>query len=167
MKGYGMDVLKIAQEMELKGKAYYEKMADETPVAELKGVFSFLAGEEQYHFNLFKALDDRGNVPEAAGTETLDTRVKDAFSRITSSFTLPDAVYDYQAIYGKALQMETDTVSYYSEMLDTVTPDQRGTLEFIISQEKSHARLLEALIEFVNSPKTWIENSEWHHLDAY
>jgi rubrerythrin len=166
-KGYSMDVLKVAQEMELEGKAYYEKMATETPIAELKGVFQFLANEEQHHFDLFKALDGKGNAPEAAGTETLHAIVKDAFGRITYSFMLPDVVYDYQAIYEKALQMEKDAVKYYSEMFDAVAPDQKRTLEFIINQEKSHARLLEALIEFVNHPKSWIENSEWHHLDAY
>lgn len=161
-----MDILIVAQNMEREGIAYYEKLAAETPVSELKGVFSFLAREELHHLELFQALAQKSVIPEVGDTTTMK-KVKEIFQQLTKSFTLPEIVYDYEAAYRKALSMEEESVGYYSEMLNSIDDDQKKTLEFIINQEKGHVNLLESLIDFVSNPKVWLENSEWNHLDTY
>jgi rubrerythrin len=161
-----MDILVVAQNMEREGITYYEKLATETPVSELKGVFSFLAREEQHHLELFQALGQKTAIPEADDATTMN-KVKEIFQKLTKSFTLPEIVYDYEAAYRKALSMEEESVRYYSEMMNAIDDDQKQTLESIINQEKSHVKLLESLIDFVSNPKVWLENSEWNHLDTY
>lgn len=162
-----MNILEVAQKMEQEGIAYYEKLASETPVSELKGVFNFLAKEEHRHLELFQALAVNSPVNQTdAGTATMG-QVKKIFEQLTSSFTLPEIVYDYEAAYRKALSMEEESVKYYSEQLSSIDDKQKEIVTFIINQEKGHVKLLESLIDFVSNPKVWLENSEWNHLDTY
>ncbi|MBN1549891.1 ferritin family protein [bacterium] len=162
-----MDFFVIAQKMETEGKAYYEKMAAETPIAELKGVFAFLAHEEQRHYNLFHALAQKSELPKKDNENSLAEKIKEIFGQLTTSFSVPEIIYDYQAAYNKALQMERESVKYYTEALESAEPDQKAVLEIIIKEENAHVKLIESLIDFVENPKVWLENSEWHHLDAY
>lgn len=166
-KGDGMDILEVAQKMEQEGIAYYSKLASETPVSELKGVFNFLAKEEQRHLEIFQAFAAEKTANGTGDSTSAMKEVKKIFEQLTTSFTLPEIVYDYEAAYRKALSMEEKTVKYYSEMLASIDANRRETLEFIISQEKAHVKLFEALIDFVGNPKAWLENSEWNHLDTY
>jgi rubrerythrin len=162
-----MEVLALAQKMELEGKAYYERLAAETTVAELKGVFTFLAGEEQKHFDLFQSMEKKQAVASTENTGSMSQKVKEIFSVLTASFALPEVVYDYQAAYGKALEMERQSVKYYSDMAASVDSSEKKILNFIIAQEEGHAKLMESLMEFVANPKTWLENAEWRNIDSY
>ena len=162
-----MDILEVAQKMEQEGIAYYEKLASETPVSELKGVFAFLAEEEQRHLEIFQTLASKKPVNDVGDGTSTTEQVKKIFEQLTTSFTLPEIVYDYEAAYRKALSMEEESVTYYSEQLSSIDDNQKETLDFIISQEKGHVKLLESLIDFVSNPKVWLENSEWNHLDTY
>ena len=162
-----MEILALAQKMELEGKAYYERLAGETEVAQLKGVFTFLAEQEQKHYDLFTAIE-KGAAPAAIDEDTtLGDKVKELFGMCSASFSLPEAVYDYQAAYGKALEMENASVKLYTDLAAGVDTAGKKTVDFIIAQEESHVRLIESMIEFVGNTKSWLENAEWRHIDAY
>lgn len=160
-------MLEFAKKMELEGKIYYEKLAEESPLLMMKGVFTFLAVEEQRHIELFDAMLKNQNVSAGTDDGTLVKKVKSVFEELSVSFTLPDVIYDYQAAYGKALDFERESVRYYTDAVASADPSQREALNYIIKEEKLHVRLIESLLEFVVSPKRWLENAEWHHLDAY
>jgi rubrerythrin len=162
-----MELLKLAQTMELEGKAYYERLAAETEVGALKGVFLFLAGQEQNHYDLFKAIEQGTESATIDDDATLGSKVKEFFGALDTSFSMPEVLYDYQTAYGKALQMEKESVAMYGDLAAKVTTGEKKTIDFIISQEESHVRLLESILEFVGSPKTWLENAEWRNVDAY
>lgn len=162
-----MEILKLAQKMELEGKAYYERLAGETEVTQLKGVFSFLAEQEQGHYDLFKSME-QGAAPASVGEDaTLGKKVKELFGTLSASFSLPEVVYDYQTAYGKALEMEKESVKLYTDLAADADEAGKKTVEFIIAQEESHVRLLESLIGFVGNTASWLENAEWRHIDTY
>ena len=162
-----MEILALAQKMELEGKTYYEKLARETEVAQLKGVFTFLAEQEQGHYDLFKEIE-KGAAPASVGEDaTLGKKVKELFGALSASFSLPEVVYDYETAYGNALEMEKESVKLYADLAAGVDEAGKKTVEFIIAQEESHVRLLESLIDFVSNTKSWLENAEWRHIDAY
>ena len=162
-----MEILTLAQSMELEGKAYYERLAAETEVPALKGVFTFLADQERMHYELFKAIE-RGQPSTHVEDDTmLGSKVKEFFGALDASFSMPEVIYDYQAAYGKALQMEKESVKLYTDLAVGVSDEGKRTVEFIIAQEEAHVRLIESLVEFVGNPKTWLENAEWRNIDAY
>lgn len=162
-----MQMLEFAKKMELEGKAYYEKLAEESPLPMLKGVFTFLAEEEERHIELFDAMMKNQPVPVGTDNGALVKKVKSVFEELRVSFTLPDVIYDYEAAYNKALGFEKESVRYYTAAVASADPSMKEALDYIIKQEEQHVRLIESLLAFVVAPKRWLENSEWHHLDAY
>ncbi len=161
------DVWEFAKEIEVTGKAYYEKLADESAIEELSGVFSFLAGEEQRHYDIFTNMEKGLPTPELKHSEALKS-AKDAFSNLAASFQVPEVIEDSESAYQKALDLEKKSIDLYENALREAKTDQQKTaLEFIIEQEKKHARIVGAMMEFVRRPKEWLENAEWNHLDQY
>lgn len=162
-----MDILAFAKNIEEQGIEFYSKLSRESPIEMLKGVFDTLADEERKHFELFSSLEKNVSVPTLKDSTVLG-KAKDVFAAISTSFRMPEANYDYEAAYAKALELERESIRVYEDARSKVKdPSQQAVLEFITGQERAHARLLEKMIDFVRQPKIWLENAEWHHLDAY
>ena len=51
-----MNLFDFAMKMEMDGKAYYEKLATDTPVAGLRTIFTMLAADEQKHYDAVQAM---------------------------------------------------------------------------------------------------------------
>jgi rubrerythrin len=159
-----MNTIDLAKNIELEGKAFYEKLAADSPIPALSGIFSLLAKEEQQHYNVFDAWEkeNRGSAP-AAGTAGAEA--KRIFSRLSVPFTLPQVAYDYGRAYGTALDMERKSIALYENMLaESVSADDKKVFSFLISEEQKHEHLVEHLLEFVNEPKEFLENAEFNHL---
>ncbi len=70
------------------------------------------------------------------------------------------------AFYKKALDVETDSAKFYLERADKEKdPHRKEIFLTLANEEKSHCVLLENLVNLVSQPDTWLENSEWYHLD--
>lgn len=161
------DVWEFAKDIEVSGKEYYEKLADESAIEELSGVFTFLAGEEQRHYEIFDAMEKGLPAPELKHSGALQN-AKDAFNSLASSLQVSEVIEDSESAYQKALGFEQKSIDLYQKALvDAKDDQQKAALEFIINQEKKHYRIVEAMMEFVRRPKEWLENAEWNHLDAY
>ena len=153
-----------AKQMELEGKVFYEKAAEESPISQTKAVFELLAEEEQTHYSLFDSFS------KAEAVELKDSvigrSIKEAFQELA-----PDAVGDVSSAgeaYEKALELEKNAVAFYTDGLGSCANDaEKKALEQIITEEKKHVQICESLIEFVSRPGEWLENAEFNHLDDY
>ena len=68
----------------------------------------------------------------------------------------------------KAIELEQRSVSFYLDRADQVeTPEQQALFKQLAEEEKKHLRLLDCLLDFVASPKTWLEDAEFNRLDEY
>ena len=65
-----MNLFDFAMKMELDGKAYYEKLAAETPLTGLKNIFLSLARDEQKHYDAVSRMKS-GAGPAMAETAVL------------------------------------------------------------------------------------------------
>jgi rubrerythrin len=161
---FTMGALDLAKEIELKSKAHYIKQAEQGP-GQLKGIFQVLANEEQHHYDLFCSIEAGKSDIELDGQE-LQEKAKNVFDKIARNFSRYDPIADAESAYRKAYNFEKEAISYYQTLLGVNTdPDEKKILEFIINQEKIHARLMDSLILLAQSPKIWLENAEWNHLD--
>jgi rubrerythrin len=161
-----MELMELAKNMEIQGKSYYEKLAVETPIKELSGIFKFLAEEEQRHFELFDHVAKSNSVPAITETD-IDEKVGEVFSGLVKNFSMPTVSYDYAGAYRKAFEMETESVKYYTSLKDKIDVSLYPFIDFIIKQEKGHANLMDALMDFTEKPSVWLENAEWNHIDLY
>lgn len=159
-----MGALDLAKEIELKSKAHYLKQVEKGPV-QLNGIFQMLANEEQHHYDLFCSLEAGKSNIEFDGQQ-LQEKVKSVFDKISRNFSRFDPIADAESAYRKAYNFEKEAISYYQTLLSVATdPNEKKILEFIINQEKIHAKLMDNLILLAQSPKIWLENAEWNHLD--
>ena len=75
---------------------------------------------------------------------------------------------DEVAVWRKLLENESDAEKFYLEKAaEANDPQTRKSLEIIAREESRHRMLIEHMIGFLSAPKTWIENAEWTHLEAY
>ena len=156
-----------AVEMEKEGAAYYRELAGDSNISALKGVFNFLAQQENTHAALFESFknDIEGKAPDSNEAIAF---AKKAFAEIAVSFDTDGPLLEAKEAYRKALAAEQNAVKYYTELKEQATDDaQKTALDVIISEEISHASLMEGLVEFTRQPKTWLENAEFNHLEDY
>ncbi len=159
-----MNTIEVAKSVELEGKAYYEKCAAESPARELSGIFSLLAAEEQRHYELFDAWQKEKRVPAVLDPGTVSAEAKRIFAGISTRIGFSPTGYDYARAYGFALEMERKSIALYESMLSASdSPDEKKALSFLITEEQKHEHLVEHLLEFVNVPKTFLENAEFNH----
>lgn len=161
------NLLEVAKNMEIEGEEYYKKLARETTVEELTGVFLFIADQEEDHFKLFEYMQE-GKVPDYKEVKGAFSVAKDAFKKITPDFSLPGALTNAKSAYKTAVSMERKTVEYYTSLLEKIeNNDQKEVLQMIIEEEEKHQALMESLCEFVERPNEWLENAEFNHLEEY
>jgi rubrerythrin len=157
--------IELAKNIEQEGKRYYEKLAKEGPVSALTGIFKLLAEEEQKHYDLFSSWQAT-SFPHPSSTGTVSAEAKRVFAALSAQFSLPETAYDYSKAYSKALELERKSISLYEGMLGKASSaTQKNILSFLIQEEQKHEHLVEHLLEFVNEPKTFLENAEFNHLD--
>ena len=161
-----MNFFDVAKNMEVKSKALYEELARESG-KDLSGIFTFLAREEQQHYDIFDVMQQRSDLTVPADDNILK-RAHDHFAHAARDFAIPEAINDAEVVYKKALGLEEDAVSFYTaEQAKIENESYRETLDLIIEQEKRHVTLINNLVEFVQHPKIWLENAEFNHLKEY
>ncbi len=161
------DIWQFAKDFEKEGQRYYEKLALESTIPELAGVFSFLAQEKKRHFEILDNLQ-KNLQPDPVKNGSAFEKAGDAFKKLASGPDVPDVIEDAESVYRAALQLEKKSIEYYAQAVDKVdSDDQRAALEFILEQERTHVRVVEAVIEFIGRPREWLENAEWTHFEEY
>ena len=157
----------LAKDMELEGKKFYERIAAESEIKELKGVFNFLALQEEVHYHAFCRLEGNEDVSLDEKISAL-RKAKEVFSTIAPDFSAPPELNTATEAYKKARKLELAAVKYYRSLLESEeSADQQKAIEQIIREEESHIQVLDALIEFISRPNEWLENAEFTHLEAY
>ncbi len=156
-----VEVIEMAVRTEESGKVFYEGVAQRTKQAELKKLFTFLAGEEAKHqevfFDLYKTIKDN---PQAvpydweemslylkALTESKFFLGKDKAINLVKEARTPKQALDF------ALDFERETMLFYTEIMALVAEKSRDVVAKIIAQEKSHIRQLQALKESLSKRK--------------
>jgi len=164
-------IWEIAKGMEVEGKKFYEQLSLQASNKALEKAFSLLADAEQKHYETFESLEKSMPV-ESSAAPSIGVDIKKAFKEIAEDLTKPDTgmevMADAETAYEKALSMEEKGIEFYSDMLEKTDDNlQKTMIEQIITEEKSHVKIVSNLLEFARDPKIWIENAEFNHLDEY
>ena len=155
------DIWEVAKKIELEGKNFYIILAKEAQLDELAGVFHYLAGQEEDHFNIFLSMQD-GKKPSRTEAKKASTIAKEAFQKIAVGFDDSKQIAIAENALKKAALMEKETIEYYLAFLDKETSDEnRAAIEAIIEEEEDHKAVLESVIEFSNGPKGFLDKMEF------
>jgi demethoxyubiquinone hydroxylase (CLK1/Coq7/Cat5 family) len=159
-----MNIFEFAMQMERDGEAFYRDLAVKSANAGVTRILNMLADDEVKHYNILKQMSEQGNPEMAQTTILLDA--KNVFAQ------MQDTEFDLEGIqvdlYRKAQDIERQAQEFYEGKADQATkPAQRALLLRIADEEKRHYLLLDSIIEFLDRPRTWLEDAEFTHLDEY
>lgn len=165
-----MNIFDFAMQMEMDGKAFYEKMATQTADPELKKVLVMLAEEEQKHFNIFKKLRD-GAVPgtEVIGgthSETLSA-VKNIFKDLSNNDEHADFTHDERSIWAEALKIEEKSENFYREKAQEETDvTRRDLLTMVANEERNHIYLIDSVLTYMKFPDTFSDTAQFKNFQS-
>jgi rubrerythrin len=166
LKGmYDMDILAFAMKMEKDGETFYREMAKKTTNTGLANILEMLADEEVKHYEAIRSIQ-AGSVT-LAETDVLG-RAKNIFQRIRDFGDPLNTATDQIQLYRQAMDIEKQSEDFYNDRADQVKEKRYKELFLkLAAEEEKHYFLLENVVDFISRPKSWLENSEFNHLEEY
>jgi rubrerythrin len=164
VKGYDrlLEALRVAEQMEIDGKAYYLRMATASVNPRGRELFRALASEEDVHRDDFKKVFEAvlaGVKTPATSTSTADC------SRILKllSQAAPDLEAEIKATPGeleaisKSIEMEQGGIDFYRKLSAGETDRLlKKFYEKLIRQEENHKAALLDYREYITDPEGWL-----------
>lgn len=161
-----MKVFDFALQMELDGKAYYERLATDTTDAGLRNIFSSLASDEQKHYEIITSLK-AGTKLKIGNSEALDT-AKNLFEQFLADKSIAGTLRKSLDGYQHARKIEADSIKFYEDMAKKeAEPETVQLLLMIANEEKKHFNILNNICEFVESPQTYLAWGEFSNLKDF
>jgi len=158
-----MNIFDFAMKMELDGKAYYEKLADETTVGGLKSIFTSLAADEQKHYETILTIKTGTNL-KMADTTVLE-QAKNLFEELMGDKNIVGSLKKSLDGYQHARKIEADSVKLYEDMAKQVdNPETVQLLLRIANEERKHYNILDNLYDFVLAPQNFLAWGEFSNL---
>ena len=158
-----MNLFDFAMKMEMDGKAYYEKLATDTPVAGLRTIFTMLAADEQKHYDAIQAIKT-GVAGAMADTVVLD-EAKNLFHNLLEDKTIVGGLKKDLDGYLHAMNVEAASVRLYEDMAKKEqNPETVQLFLRIANEEKKHYNIMENLYDFVLAPKNFLAWGEFSNL---
>ncbi len=158
-----MNIYNFAMNMELDGKAYYEKLAAETSVAALKNIFTGLAADEQKHFEIIQSFKSGAGIKMA--DSTVHENAKNLFEEIASDKSIVGSLKKSLDGYRHAMKIEADSVRLYEDMATKEdNPEAVQLLLRIANEEKKHFNIMNNLYDYVLAPQSFLAWGEFSNL---
>ncbi len=164
------DIVKYAMQMERDGQEFYQKAAAEAKQPELKEIFTYLADEEERHYQFFKRLVD-GDIETAAEALKKDTSLentRNVFVRLIRDNTGTHFGEDARSAWKQALEIEQKSVKLYSDQADKTNDPKRKTLfNKIADEERNHVYLIDNMLSFMTDPKTFADSQQFASFQSW
>lgn len=160
-----MDIFKFAIKMEQDGEAFYRELAGQVSEEGVKTILLMLASDEVKHAKAIEQI--RSRTVDMSDTEILN-KARNIFERMKEFHEEFDFDHGHEALYRQAMEIEQNSIDFYMDRAEQMPePRQKALFERLAEEEKKHYRLLSGLADFVNRPKTWLEDAEFYHLEDY
>ena len=148
----GSELVNIAIGIEKSGIAFYQSLVKKEKDVMARGAYKYLAEMEEKHIKTFQSmLDGAGEYkPPEMYTEEYDLYLKALVdSAVFTDDKVAREMAEKAASSAEAIQIalgaEKDSILFYSEMRNLVRERDRGVVDRIIEEEKSHLRQLSDL----------------------
>ncbi|AXH12750.1 ferritin family protein [Halarcobacter bivalviorum] len=155
-----MNVYEYAMKVEKEGEAYYREMAEISPNAGLKRIFTMLADEEVKHYNVFKSMMKK----EKLDLENLNLLTDTDTIFATLSKEKDNVAFDEKQInyYKDAISREENSHNFYIEKSKDIDDEnERQIFLEIAHEEVKHKKILEEIVHFLEEPENWVASAEF------
>jgi rubrerythrin len=159
-----LEILKTAILLEKRGKAFYEKMAEQTQSPEAKKIFTTMAEEEKAHVEFLSVQfhnyikDGTFAKPDTSYAETEDISHEILNPQLVKEISA--ASFEAAAI-SAAMDFETRAVELYSKRAEESTdPNEKEMYKWLADWESGHHKILHDLNEALKE-SIWFDNQFW------
>ena len=155
LKYAGSEVLQMAVEIEKKGKAFYDGLAETVKDDKARDMFRFLSDEEIKHQIFFQQmLESIETVEPASPYDNADVKQyfralieRRIFPSESEGGMLKEYLDDLVVATRIAISMEKDSILFYYEIKPVVQEKDHSVLDKIINEEKKHIKILAEFAE--------------------
>ena len=167
-----LEALRIAVQMEIDGKKYYQKVSQSSDNQLGRELFQSLATEEDIHRQKFEeiydAISSRKAWPETDFQPDRCRKLRTIFARATekmgSNVKAPASELD--AIQ-TAMDMENKTYDFYKSQSRSANYEgEKNFYEALAAQEREHHQVLLDYYEYLKDPVGWFVTQEHPSLDG-
>jgi rubrerythrin len=160
-----VNIYDFAMQMEQDQESLYRKLAAGTAAPGIQRILNMLADDEAKHYQIVRQLKANAPAPEMASTEIL-AGAKTIFAGMQGqAFALEGLQVE---VYQQAQALEQQSRDFYRDKANEAqNASHKALLLKLADEEQRHYFLLDHMIEFINRPRTWIEDAEFNHLQEY
>ncbi len=160
-----MNIIEFAMSMEKEGEAYYRDLARSCGESGLSRILSQLADSEVQHYESLKRLKDKIE-PQLAESDLI-ADAQGVFATMAGKIGEFNFDASEVEIYRKAQIHENESAKFYHEKAQEAEDKAQSELfERLAEEERSHAVIIQNIIDFISAPDTWLEDAEWHNMSA-
>jgi rubrerythrin len=159
-----LEILKTAILLEKRGKAFYEKMAEQTNSPEAKKIFTTMAEEEKAHVEFLSIQfahyikEGKFTKPENTYTETEDISHEIMNPQLVKEISA--ASFEAAAI-SAAMDFETRAIELYSKRSEEADDvNEKAMYKWLAEWESGHHKILYDLNEALKE-SIWFDNQFW------
>lgn len=158
-----MQILKSAILLEKRGEVFYQKVADQAKVADVKKFFQDMADDEKQHVAALKAQFEyyvKNKQFNADINQELISSVADDVLNPKLKELIESASYEAAAI-SAAIDFEKRAVDLYSNRASEATdPEEKKLFHWLSEWEQGHLNTIVKLDEELQE-KVWYDNGFW------
>jgi len=161
-----MNVFDFALKMEEDGKAFYEKLATETSVPELKTIFSMLASAEEEHQEAIAAMK-KDTPPGTADSKVLE-KTRNVFKGLMEKKGTLEMLKGDPDGYRHVIKIAMAGIKLYEELAGKETnPGAAKIFLRLADEERKHLEIMENIYDFAESPKDFLAWGEFSNLKEF
>ena len=161
-------VLQLAIQMEVDGKAFYQKASRESHNEMGKNLFATLAKEEDLHRRkveeIYQALSNKKAWPVVDFHPDKAHTIKTIFAQALKEFNRPSAS-ELEAVQ-TAMDMEARSYDLYKSQVKTTAVIQKSFYEALAGEERGHQLALVDYQEYLKDPASYFVAKEHPSLDG-
>ncbi|MBM3154679.1 MAG: hypothetical protein FJZ83_03315 [Chloroflexi bacterium] len=167
-----IEALQFAIQMEIDGKAYYQKAGKTSGTRMGKELYQWLASEEDRHRQrfeqIYEAIRKNQAWPEAAIEPSGVNELNNIFANARGA-SVPKSKRQSAELksIATAMEMENKTERFYKEQGEKARhPVERKFYESLAAEERGHYLALVDYREYLVDPAGWFRKAEHHSLDG-
>ena len=145
----GSEVVELGIQIEKNGRDFYNTLVNQTDNQKVKGVFKFLAGEEEKHIKVFQGILDKTQKFEPYGLDAdeyyayMSTLAGEhIFTQRDKGQELAETIKTDKEALEKAIRFEEDSIVFYEGIKKIVPGYDEKIIEALIAQEEGHLKQL-------------------------
>jgi rubrerythrin len=163
-----LEALKMAIQMEIDGKSFYQRVAKASGNALGNKLFSTLAKEEDSHLlkfrAIYEAIEAKKGWPRVQLDPIADKELRTVFSEAPEQLELKSSEL---ADVETAMVMENKTRDYYKAQAEKASfAAEKNYFEVLAKEEIAHHKALFDYAEYLRNPGDYYTMKERHSLDG-